>query len=225
MFRRRSVGHLHRRDRAFYVAQLCFAVDGSSEVHLVKSVDGGRTWTPAGFEATAASNVDPSTGEIDTSLFLDKEAVAVDNSRSSPHYGRIYVTYAKFHMLPSGFSDYCPIQVAYTDRIPTNHPFNAEFSHTAVVPDDPGDDGRGGSANRDKYRSGEGRHAGRQLRARGLQSTKNRHVLLQKSSDGGESFLRSRFGSIDPASSGTIRTCGTSSLRLASACRCLRRSP
>ena len=179
-----------RRDRAFYVAQLCFAVDGSSEVHLVKSVDGGRTWTPAGFEATAASNVDPSTGEIDTSLFLDKEAVAVDNSRSSPHYGRIYVTYAKFHMLPSGFSDYCPIQVAYTDRIPTNHPFDAEFSHTAVVPDDPGDDGRGASANQDGYpvveRDGT---LDVSYALEDCNTTKNRHVLLQKSSDGGESFL------------------------------------
>src|SRR5439155_5472508 len=34
------------RDDAFYAAQLCYSVDGLSEVHVYKSIDDGQTWTP-----------------------------------------------------------------------------------------------------------------------------------------------------------------------------------
>ena len=61
-------------------------------------------------------------GTVDESVFNDKELIAVDNNPSSPHYGRIYVTYTKFHLQPNGFSDYCPIQLSYTDSIPTAEP-------------------------------------------------------------------------------------------------------
>ena len=74
-----------------------------------------QTWTPGRQAARAASNFDYATGTVDDSIFNDKELIAVDNTPTSPHYGRIYVTYTKFHMLPSGFSDYCPIQLSYTD--------------------------------------------------------------------------------------------------------------
>jgi hypothetical protein len=58
------------------------------------------------------------------------------------------VTFIKFHMtLPSGRSDYCPAQVAYTDAIPTPDPSTASWAHTAIVPDDPGANGVGPSAN------------------------------------------------------------------------------
>src|SRR2546427_6364948 len=30
--------------------------------------------------------------------------------------------YTKFHLQPDGFSDYCPLQLSYTDSIPTNNP-------------------------------------------------------------------------------------------------------
>ena len=59
-------------------------------------------------------------GDFDPSLFYDKEQITVDNNPSSPHYGRIYVTYVKFHMQPDGFSDYCPVQLAYTDNVDPN---------------------------------------------------------------------------------------------------------
>ena len=52
---------------------------------------------------------------VDPSIFDDKELIAVDNTPSSPHYGRIYVTYGpSSHIQPDGFSDYCPIQLLAT---------------------------------------------------------------------------------------------------------------
>lgn len=180
-----------RRDRAFYLAELCTSVNGAAELQLIKSIDGGKSWTPAGFGATAETNVDASTGDIDTSLFFDQVAVAVDNSPSSPHYGRIYLTYAKFHFLASGFSDYCPVQLAYTDRIPTDRPFDAEFSHTAVVPDDPRGSGKGASANQFAHPIVESDGTlDVSYVLEDCNTGKDRHLELQKSTDGGASFLR-----------------------------------
>ena len=82
-------------------------------------------------------------GTVDDSIFNDKELIAVDNTPTSPHYGRVYVTYTKFHLLPSGSSDYCPLQLSYTDTIPTANPSLTTWSHTAIQPDDPGGDGTG----------------------------------------------------------------------------------
>jgi hypothetical protein len=50
---------------------------------------------------------------------------------------------------PSGrrSSDYCPIQLSYTDTIPTANPSPTVFNHTPVVPDAPGTGGLGESAN------------------------------------------------------------------------------
>jgi hypothetical protein len=44
-------------------------------------------------------------------------------------------------------SDYCPIQAAYSDSVPTADPSTSVWQHTAVVPDDPGSKGIGASAN------------------------------------------------------------------------------
>jgi hypothetical protein len=117
-----AVAYSHR-DRAFYISQLCFfRALPFSEVHVIKSVDNGRTWTPGRQAARAASNFDYATGTVDDSIFNDKEYIAVDNTPTSPHYGRLYVTYTKFHLLADGSSDYCPIQLSYTDTIPTTDP-------------------------------------------------------------------------------------------------------
>ena len=79
-----------------------------------RSMDGGATWTDSTNAATAMTNIAPD-GSIDGSVFFDKELLAVDNSQSSPNYGRLYVTFIKFHMAgPSGRSDYRPVQLAYT---------------------------------------------------------------------------------------------------------------
>src|SRR2546428_10373616 len=94
-----------------------------------------------------------SDGSIYRSVFYDKELLAVDNSptlpngAANPHYGRLYVTFIKFHIVfPSGRSDFCPVQLAFTDAIPTSKPSRATWTHVAVVPDAPFAD-KGPSAN------------------------------------------------------------------------------
>jgi hypothetical protein len=135
------------RDSAFYVGTLCFFATGISEVQVWKSTDGGLTWTDSTKAAIVITNQDEN-GFIDPTVFYDKELLALNNNPSSPHYGRLYVTFIKFHMtLPSGRSDYCPAQVAYTDEVPTADPSTAIWSHTAIVPDDPGAGGVVPSAN------------------------------------------------------------------------------
>jgi hypothetical protein len=135
-----------RRDHAFYLSTLCFfSTSPISELQVWKSTDGGFTWTNSHKAALALTNR-ASDGSIDGSVFYDKELLAVDNDPSSPHYGRLYLTYIKFHMLSSGRSDYCPAQLLYTDRIPTRDPRRSTWTHTAIVPDMPGD-GVGPGAN------------------------------------------------------------------------------
>jgi hypothetical protein len=135
-----------RCDGAFYLSTLCYSPSNpSSEVQVWRSTDGGATWTDSLDAATAITNI-ASDGTIDGSVFYDKELLAIDNNPGSPHYGRVYTTFIKFHMTaPSGRSDYCPVQLSYTD--PAGAPHSWTWSHTAVVPDDPGAAGRGPSAN------------------------------------------------------------------------------
>src|SRR6266540_4900739 len=97
-----------RRDRAFYLSQLCFfRALPFSEIQLYKSVDNGRTWTPGRQAARVVTNFDYTRGTVDESVFHDKEFLTVDNHPTSPHYGRVYVTWTKFHLLPDGSSDFC----------------------------------------------------------------------------------------------------------------------
>jgi hypothetical protein len=136
------------RDHAFYLGQLCFfRTMPGSEVQVYKSIDNGATWTPGRLAALPATNFDASTGTIDDSVFNDKDYITVDNNPSSPHFGRLYVTWTRFHMQPSGFSDTCPIKLAYTDNVPTNDPQSAVFHHSDVVPDNIGGNGLGETAN------------------------------------------------------------------------------
>jgi hypothetical protein len=137
-----------RRDHAFYIAQLCFfRTLPFSEIKVHKSIDDGATWTPGRQAARAATNFDYATGAVDDTVFNDKEYITVDNNPTSPHYGRLYVSYTKFHLAPDGSSDYCPIQLASTDNVPTANPALTVFQHTQVVPDNPGGNGLGESAN------------------------------------------------------------------------------
>jgi hypothetical protein len=182
-----------RRDRAFYLSQLCFfRALPFSEVQVFKSVDNGRTWTPGRQAARAASNFDYANGTVDVSIFNDKELIAVDNTPSSPHYGRIYVTYTKFHLLPDGSSDYCPLQLSYTDSIPTANPVLTTWSHTAIQPDDPGSGGVGSSANQfsDPVVENNGTlDVG--FVSENCNNSFDPHLLFQKSTDGGQTFLPS----------------------------------
>lgn len=136
------------RDKAFYLSQLCFfRTESQSEVQIYKSLDNGVTWTPGRRAAIAATNYDSSTGEIDDSIFNDKEYMVVDNNPLSLFYGRVYVTYTKFHIAEDGSSDTCPIKLSYTDTIPSQDPSLAVWTHVEVVPDDFGSGGLGESAN------------------------------------------------------------------------------
>ncbi len=179
------------RDKAFYLSQLCFFRSNPvSEVHLFKSVDNGHTWTPGGAAALVASNFDYTAGTVDSSIFHDNDQVTIDNNPKSPHYGRIYVTHVKFHIMPNAFSDYCPVQVDYTDNVPTIGPYLAVFQHTNVVPDQPGGPGTGLSAN--QWPRPQVQADGTLDIAYALEdcnSGNDRHFEMQKSSDGGASFL------------------------------------
>jgi hypothetical protein len=135
-----------RRDRAFYVSTLCF-VGSRSQVNVWKSTDDGGSWTPAAKAAVPVTNIAPN-GSANSHLFFDKELLAVDNTPTSPHFGRLYVTYIRFHLLsPGGTSDTCPVNLAYTDRVPTKNPARASWRHTAVVGQQLGGSGTGASAN------------------------------------------------------------------------------
>jgi hypothetical protein len=125
------------RDNAFYVAQLCFFFTNPiSEVQLWKSTDNGVTWTKTAKGSTVFTNI--VNGSVDGTLFYDKDLLAIDNNPSSPHFGRLYVTSIKFHFIDSlGFGDFCPVQVAFTDKVPTSNPRSATWTHVAVVPDLP----------------------------------------------------------------------------------------
>src|SRR5437588_8622933 len=133
------------RDAAFYVSTLCFT-GAISEIDVWKSVDDGGHWTASGRAARVISN-QRTDGSVNKRIFFDKELLAVDNFPASPHYGRLYATYVLFHMRPSGFSDSCPAQVAYTDHISTANPNAATWHHVGVNPLKPRSRGRGPSAN------------------------------------------------------------------------------
>ncbi len=179
------------RDHAFYIAQLCFfRTLAPSEVQVFKSLDNGKTWTPGRQSAVAATNYDANTGNTDASIFNDKEYIAVDNTPTSPHYGRLYVTYTKFHMLADGSSDTCPIQLSYTDTVPSQNPQLTVWQHTAVVPDDPNSGGLGESANQFSVPVIEKSGAlDIPYILEECNTSKDHGLRFQKSTDGGASFL------------------------------------
>ncbi len=178
------------RDHVFFASQLCFFRGlPQSEVQIYLSRDDGRTWTPGRQAAIAATNFSPAMAGADPSIFNDRETITVDNTPTSPHYGRLYVTWTKFHMLPSGFSDYCPIQLAYTDSVPQFNPALTTFQHTAVVPDNPGGNGLGPSANQDSQPVVEPSGA---LHVSYVEEECNtsidHHLWIRNSADGGATF-------------------------------------
>jgi hypothetical protein len=179
------------RDEVFYLSQLCFfRALPYSEVQIYVSSDNGKTWTPGRAAALAASNYDYNTGKVNTHIFNDKEYIAVDNNPRSAHYGRLYVTYTKFHVLNSGFSDYCPIQLSYTDLVPAFNPSLTVFQHTKVVPNDPGGDGTGASANQFSVPVVESNGTLNIAFVIEECNTSIDHALLfQQSKDGGATFL------------------------------------
>jgi hypothetical protein len=178
------------RDHAFYMGTLCyFPTTVASEIHVWKSVDGGDTWSDSTKPSLVVTNR-AADGSLDGSLFYDKELMAVDNSPTSPHFGRVYVTYTKFHAVgASGRSDYCPVQSAYTDHIPTNNPSNSTWHNVAIVPDNPGDNGVGPTANQFSTPIVDdegGLNVG--FVSEDCNTSYDRALLFARSTDGGNSF-------------------------------------
>jgi hypothetical protein len=179
------------RDRAFYMGQLCFfRSQPFSEVQIFVSRDNGRTWTPGRESAVAATNFNYTKGTVDTSIFNDKDYITVDNTPTSPFYGRLYVGYTKFHLDSNGFSDYCPLQVSYTDTVNLSNPSRTTFQHTAIQPDKPGGNGTGMSA--DQYFTPTVERSGALdvgFVSEDCNDSVDPHLLFQRSTDGGASFL------------------------------------
>lgn len=178
------------RDEAFYMGTLCyFSTTPASEIHVWKSVDRGATWTPSTKAAVVVTN--HSSAGVDATVFYDKELLAIDNHPDSPQFGRLYVTYIKFHMTGGSYarSDYCPVQAAYTDAVPTADPSSSVWQHTAVVPDDPGGKGVGLSANQfatPVVDDGGGLNVA--FESEDCNTSYDRQILFTRSVDGGASF-------------------------------------
>lgn len=141
------------RDHVFYASQLCFfRAHPESAMEVIQSKT-GDSWTPARFATEPISNVSfDNEGNlvVDEADFYDKEQLAVDNNPGSPHFGRLYVTYIKFHFTPEGFGDYCPVQLAYTDKVDPDGDgrlADTEWTNRPIMPDFPGDDGVSRSSN------------------------------------------------------------------------------
>jgi hypothetical protein len=166
------------RDQAFYLGQLCFLRSApDSDVDVYKSTDDGATWSPASIVVTNRSG-----DAVDGTVFYDKDVLAVDNNPSSAFYGRLYAAYVKFHLtLPSGRSDYCPPQLAYTDS------FGTSWSHTGVVGDGLGDRGPSAAAfPTPVVDSGGG--VDYAYAAEDCNTSVDRGLMFARSADGGVSF-------------------------------------
>jgi hypothetical protein len=139
-----------KRDRTFYAGTLCFFREHPrSGLHIIQSTDGGDHWTGGRYASVVVSNTLPD-GSVDDTVFYDKELLAMDNHPSSPHYGRLYMTYIKFHFAPDGSSDYCPVQIAFTDDVDADGDgilSDTAWARVSVNPDAPGAGGVGPSAN------------------------------------------------------------------------------
>lgn len=179
------------RDHAFYLSTLCyFSTTPASEIQVWKSVDDGATWSDSTKAALVITN-HAADGSIDASVFYDKELMAVDNDPSSPYFGRLYVTYTKFHMTGGSYarSDYCPVQAAYTDAVPTADPANSVWHNTPIVPDAPGAKGVGASANQFSTPVVDGAHGlDVAFVSEDCNTSFDRGIFFARSANGGRTF-------------------------------------
>ena len=115
-----------QRYNEYYYTSIGFSADNcASGVYLYRSLNGldwtrpinkrfAPTATGGGIRTVTYWDGGPS-GQ-DCSIFNDKEWIAVDNTPTSPFYGRIYVTWSQFHFDPlATVYMSSPIVLAYSD--------------------------------------------------------------------------------------------------------------
>ena len=83
---------------------------GHIDVSVSTSYDGGVTWKPPVTVDIGQASIGPSA----TATFLDKEWLVADNNPSSPHYGRLYLSWDRIE-LSKGVFLRSPVDFAYSD--------------------------------------------------------------------------------------------------------------
>ena len=114
-----------RRDHAFYLAPAVLlpraAVLRGADLQVASTT--ARPGRPAAQAARAATNFDYTTGQRRRRR---SSTTRTTSPSTTPRPARTTAgstsRYTKFHMLPSGFSDYCPLQLSYTDTRPDDQP-------------------------------------------------------------------------------------------------------
>lgn len=83
---------------------------GHIDVSVSTSYDGGVTWKPPVTVDIGQASIGPSA----TATFLDKEWLVADNNPSSPHYGRLYLSWDRIEFSKGVFLR-SPVDFAYSD--------------------------------------------------------------------------------------------------------------
>jgi hypothetical protein len=84
---------------------------GHIDVSVSTSTDGGLTWKPPVTVDIGQASISPSA----TGTFLDKEWLVADNNPSSPHYGRLYLSWDRIEFSKGAFLR-SPVDFAYSDN-------------------------------------------------------------------------------------------------------------
>jgi hypothetical protein len=98
------------------MAQLSAAIGQNSpnaghiDVSVSTSYDGGVTWKPPTTVDIGQASIGPSANGV----FLDKEWLVADNYPSSPHYGRLYLSWDRIEESKGAFMR-SPVDLSYSD--------------------------------------------------------------------------------------------------------------
>ena len=99
-----------------HMAQLSAAIGqgspnaGHIDVSVSTSFDGGVTWRPPVTVDIGQASIGPSANGV----FLDKEWLVADNYPSSPHYGRLYLSWDRIEESKGAFQR-SPVDLSYSD--------------------------------------------------------------------------------------------------------------
>lgn len=83
---------------------------GHIDVSVSTSLDGGLTWKPPTTVAIGQASIGPSANGV----FLDKEWLVADNYPSSPHYGRLYLSWDQLQFSKGAFLR-SPVVLSHSD--------------------------------------------------------------------------------------------------------------